>query len=230
MRALGTLFRLSSQIEALMSTGIGFLVKNLVWRALKPLTQLSFFFLVLAQWACSDGITVRSTFDQQAPFEQYQTFAMLLPNRPVATENVDISPFMMQKLRQMAHNELKTRGFVPAAKDTAELLVAVMAGTKRRIETNSTPGYSGYGYGGPGWSYSVDDYLEGTLVIDLIDRKTESVVWRGSGKTRISSDSPDARLAQVVAAVLAQFPPPGFNTVNSERADAQPDSPAASLE
>ena len=163
---------------------------------------------LLAQIACSDGVVVRSTFDQQVDFSEYQTFAMMLPNKPVATENVDISPFMMQKLRQMTHRELKSRGFQPAPKEKAQLLVAVMAGTKRRIQSTPTPGYSGYGYGGPGWNYQVDDYLEGTLVIDLVDRESQAVVWRGSGKSRISEDSQDARLAQVVATVLGNFPPP----------------------
>ncbi len=166
----------------------------------------------LLQLACSSGVVVRSTFDPNAPLQNYRTFAMLLPNRPVATENVDISPFVMQKLRQLTHHELKAKGFSAAPKQSAQLLVSVMAGTKRRVERNATPGYSGYGYGGPGWSYSVDDYLEGTLVIDLIDREKQAVVWRGSGKIRLSEETQDARLAQVVASVLAQFPPPSKNS------------------
>jgi hypothetical protein len=57
----------------------------------------------------------------------------------------------------------------------------------------------------------VNQYDEGTLVIDIVDAEAGKLVWRGSGSRRIStSPTPQKttrRINEAVEAILARFPP-----------------------
>ena len=58
---------------------------------------------------------------------------------------------------------------------------------------------------------TVRTYTEGTLILDVIDREKNELVWRGSAsKTIDEMDSPEQRVSTIEAAVeklLKDFPP-----------------------
>jgi hypothetical protein len=63
-----------------------------------------------------------------------------------------------------------------------------------------------------GWTETrVEQYEEGTLVIDFVDSPARRLVWRGAGTRRLSRDPQPDRLTQrvneAVDDILAQFPP-----------------------
>ena len=78
---------------------------------------------------------------------------------------------------------------------------------------------TGYGYGGwGGWRYgggmqttTVTEIPTGTLVIDLVDGKSNTAVWRGIAKDQIStSATPEERnqkVNEVFAKLFENFPP-----------------------
>ena len=56
--------------------------------------------------------------------------------------------------------------------------------------------------------YVVRNYIEGTLVIDVFERETKTTLWRGVGQIDFQREKDARRRApQVVAAILAEFPP-----------------------
>lgn len=66
-------------------------------------------------------------------------------------------------------------------------------------------GYSGYGFGGPTASTTrVIEYEEGTLVVDVWDAATETLVWRASVSRVFSSNVRKAE-GQVVKAIEKMF-------------------------
>ncbi len=72
--------------------------------------------------------------------------------------------------------------------------------------------WGGAGWGGAGWTETyVDQYEEGTLLIDFVDTAARRLVWRGSGTRRLSRDpQPDRvtkRVNEAVDEILGQFPP-----------------------
>ena len=68
-------------------------------------------------------------------------------------------------------------------------------------------GYSYYG-GGPGHNGTGTPYTKGTLVIDILDAKTDELVWRGSAVNRMSDPTYDAKeINKVVEKILEEFPP-----------------------
>jgi len=47
---------------------------------------------------------------------------------------------------------------------------------------------------------------EAIVVLDLIDRKKQAVVWRGTGVRTLEGDFDDETLTQMVGAILAEAP------------------------
>lgn len=65
-------------------------------------------------------------------------------------------------------------------------------------------GYGGY-YGGPAYSQRVP-YKEGTVIIDLIDAKTNTIVWRGYGVGELHNPKQTMKdLPKVVEGILKQL-------------------------
>jgi hypothetical protein len=70
--------------------------------------------------------------------------------------------------------------------------------------------YGGFGYGGygaPGYAVP-ENYKEGTVIIDLIDRKTNHIVWRGFGVGELHRNPKKTieELPKVVDGILKQLP------------------------
>jgi hypothetical protein len=104
---------------------------------------------------------------------------------------------------------LEGKGYRPAQPEAADFLVTFHTAVRKRVVVNR----SGYGYR---WRYwgggmtTVNSYPEGTLVIDIIDRKNRNLVWRGIGQGAFSKMNPtDEKVDQKVARVLRSFPPGG---------------------
>lgn len=155
---------------------------------------------------CGSNVYVRSSFDPTAQFGRYRTFAMLVPNKPVQTGDVQADPFVLQRLRQITYSRMLAKGFQPVARADADLLVHVLEGVQQRLEVYSSS-YYGYGFRGPAFGYSVHRYEEGTIVVDFIDRRENAVVWRGSGARRVGTERDNQELSEVVDEILARYPP-----------------------
>ncbi len=71
-------------------------------------------------------------------------------------------------------------------------------------------GWGGWGWGG-GWSggrSSMETYTEGTIVVDVLDTKTRTLVWRGIAENAFRKPNPDdEKVAKVIGKVMLNFPP-----------------------
>ncbi|MNT61121.1 hypothetical protein D3C72_1987420 [compost metagenome] len=76
-------------------------------------------------------------------------------------------------------------------------------------------GGMGWGWGGPwGGGFGMgntwtNNYNSGTIVIDIVDTKTQKLVWQGIG-SGLSVDSPKSKqkqIPQIVADIMAKYPP-----------------------
>jgi len=172
---------------------------------------------------CGSPVTVKAAYDPAAPFQQYRTFAMLEPNRPVPT-GMDSDPFTLRQLRELTYQTLVQRGFRPVTTDQADVVVGVLARMQERVDVDSTGGpytgpydyrYYGYGprYGGPWAGFgttfgpTVTKYDEVQVAIDLIDPKANEVRWRGYGARRADKPLNAEQMREVIQRILSQFPP-----------------------
>lgn len=59
------------------------------------------------------------------------------------------------------------------------------------------------------WEQRVEEFDEGTLVIDLVDAGRLQLAWTGSAQkvvSRVMRDNPERAINAAVAAIFAEFP------------------------
>ena len=146
-------------------------------------------------------------FDRSANFAAYKSYT-LRDGTKVGQPLVDA------RIAAAIDMQLTDRGLTKA--DNGELAVVyhVAIDKQKDISAWSTGGGPyGWGWGG-GWGTTdvrVSEILVGTLVIDIADTKTNSVVWRGMGvkeiNTNASPDKRDKSVQKAVEKIFKNFPP-----------------------
>jgi len=163
-------------------------------------------FLAALSTSCST-MTVRADHDSQVDFGSYSSFALF--ERPAKERRgPQMSELVDRRIGASMQAELVSRGFTTAAPREADILVTFYTAVRKRVTVN---GGGWYGYRRPYWGGRVTyvkTYPEGTLVIDVIDRKSRNLVWRGVGSGAFSKMNPsDEKVDKRVARILATFPP-----------------------
>jgi hypothetical protein len=193
--------------------------------------------------ACSRGVQVRTAVEPNANLSGLHTFYVLAaPQRRADAPSLPADDPMLsnsitnQSLRQDLTTGFEGRGYVPAARDNADFLVAYYAGNKEKFDTTYWgPAFDagwGYRYWGrrySAWPYyaagpipeyaQVQTYTQGQLIVDVIDTRTNQLLWRGQGVATVS-DTPSkysGELGKAVSAVLKKFPQTSPTTAATER-------------
>lgn len=145
----------------------------------------------------------------------YRTFN-LNTNPRVKGDKLASNDFTQRRVYAAIEGNLASKGFRAVAEDSADLEVIAYAGVQERVNV-STYGYSAGPYWGPyygGYSSTqtvVNRYDEGTLYVDVFDRRTKSLVWKAQGSGVIGeARSPQEREAiinEAVGEILDNFPP-----------------------
>ena len=163
-------------------------------------------FLAVVTTACST-MTVTADHDSQVDFGSYTSFALF--ERPAKERRgPQMSDLVDGRIAASVAADLSSKGLASKAPSNADILVTFYTAVSRRVVVNGG-GWYGYRwrYWGSGMTY-VNSYPEGTLVIDIIDRRTRELVWRGVGAGAFSKMNPsDEKVQKKVAQVLNTFPP-----------------------
>ncbi len=170
--------------------------------------------------ACASTPNTFSNADPGVDFSQYKTFGYF---STLSTDNAQYQSLVSNFLKVAVAQELVVRG-LDHDEENPDLRVNFYINTKDKIKTRSVPtaggGYYDYrdpfydpwgGYGGMGVTYEtrVDQYTEGTLNIDVVDSKTNKLVWEGSVVGRLSEKdvrNMEQTVDEAVADVMVNFP------------------------
>ena len=176
--------------------------------------------VVILAGACS-SITVKSDYDKEADFSKYETFEYY----GWAEESDKIlNRFDKERIEQAFGEEFRKRG-LEYVKEGGDMVVSLYIVVDQKTSTTAYTnhyGAGGYGYGGRGWyggyggmgmgqsttTYSENDYLVGTLVVDVFDKAEKKMIWQGVGSKTVD-DNPNTReknSAKVAAAIMKPFP------------------------
>ncbi len=159
----------------------------------------------LLLFGCAGQIQTTSTYDDSANFAAYRTFAQA-PAPTYATDIPLYSEITGRQIQQKIADNLEAKGLQPAGWDEADLQVSFALGGQERQDVEYWPGWGWYGSG----EIATENYVQGSLVIDMADRAKERLVWHGYGSENLfSQTSSDQTFKQTVDAVLAKYPPPG---------------------
>ncbi len=186
---------------------------------MKRLPLLALPILLLTLLASCSSVRVASDYDRQADFSQYNSYAFY----KTGIDRAEISDLDKKRILRAIETEMASRGFQKSM--DPDILVSIFTKEKQRVDIYNNrfgPGW-GWGWGwnawgpwGPwGWGNfygnNVSTRTEGTLFIDLIDTKTNELVWQGKGVGTISPDQSiekkEARIRQFVSQILEQYPP-----------------------
>ena len=132
----------------------------------------------LALGACAT-MTASSHVERGVNFAQYKTFDWGPADQlPTGDPRLDNNPFFKDHLEGAVEKAMAARHFMHAATGTKpDLLIHYHANVSQRFEVQGVDTSRGYCY--DNCEPRVSEYEAGTLVIDMVDAKTNKVVWRG---------------------------------------------------
>lgn len=151
---------------------------------------------------CAAAQNIDVEFDQAANFAKYQTFAIRdgqLNNRNPALNN----ELVKKRIEADIGRGLSARGLTRVT-GRADLNVRFHFGAARKAELETYPA------GWRGWGTRVVrvPYTEGTLVIDLRDPTTRSLVWRGIAREdKADATKIEGKLDDMVRKSIEKYPP-----------------------
>jgi hypothetical protein len=156
----------------------------------------------------------KADYEPDHDFTSYRTYRWLEPNEPVM-DALASNPLLKKRFMNAVDRVLQEQGYVPADSNEPDFYVHVQGTVQQRMRVDDgvSVSYGYYGrYGGMGVRHmDVSYYDEGTLILDIIDRPMNELVWRG-WVTQVIRDYQDPRQAEAavekaVRGILANFPP-----------------------
>ena len=192
-------------------------------------------------------IAIQRDYDESASFDDYQTFSWIpAKNTQDVPGPYRDDGLLDKRIKRAVTNALAYQGYTEQPDGTPDFYVVYRVGLEEKTRNvyfdSGYYGYAGYGFygypyrlrrtffgyrglgygypyygGGPGHYPAVTTYTEGTLVIDIIDAKTDELVWRGSAVSPMSDETYDAKeINKVVEKILEEFPPGLYPSKSSD--------------
>ena len=123
------------------------------------------------------AMTVSSHIERNVTFSDYATYDWGPRDAlPIGDPRLDNNPFFRDYAEGAIEKMLAARGYERATGLDADVLVHYHASVNDRIDVYAAD--TAHGYCNGNCEPRVIQYQEGTLVIDLVDRRTNKVVWR----------------------------------------------------
>jgi len=165
---------------------------------------------------------VGADFDRTIDFSKLRSFGFAPQTYAPATvqgqdPRVD-NQLVRKRIRAAVASDLTARGYREVVDGEPDFLISFHVGSKEKVQVYSTPSTSyAYGYPHPYWvdrwgvtgtNVRAHTYTEGMLVIDIVDPRTNELIWHGWATDTIrESAAPGSKVAEAVSAILSKFPP-----------------------
>lgn len=163
--------------------------------------------------------SVKFDYDPAANFRAYRSFEWYASSRRAKGQNNGGSPIMDRRVQAAVQQQLKAKGYGEAAPGSEPdfLVTYYPIYRDRKFRTTTAVGIGGGGRYRP-WGYQVGTrfsqvhhYKEGTIVVEIVDGKTNELVWQCAAVGALSNlDDPEEaqeQVAKAVADMLGKFPP-----------------------
>lgn len=175
----------------------------------RPMTLIALGLALSIAGAGALSAQTKVDYDHKVDFSKFKTYT-LKAGTPAQT------PFGQERLEEAITTALAGKGWTKAASGSGDAQVV----THAQYSTQKVADVTTFGYGGyPGWygwggsfgtsSVSVRDIPIGTLIMDIVDSSTNTLIWRGMASDTMV-DKPEKMLKKVNKALgklLKDFPP-----------------------
>lgn len=172
--------------------------------------------------ACATKPYVATDYQAGYNFSALKAFSVK-EAKPDTKENILISPFTLSHIHLLLNTELGKRYQSVAGDAVPDFYVSYHVVVEEKLDPRVYDDIYGFGYWGPRYRYpspyfyhpevysGLRVYNQGSLIIDMVDAKTNQPIWRGVSEKRLSRglDPQKQReiLTSAVLEVLSQFPP-----------------------
>lgn len=174
--------------------------------------------LLALVYSCSPTVKVTTDYDHDENFSAFRTFAVY----DLKAQRGQINQLNADRILKAIRTEMMAKGFVETSNNPDLKVNAVtMFKNKTAVSANTDfYGYGGmyrpYGYwgrgammGGANTTVNSYDYVDGSLVIDIVSTRTRKLVWQGIGNAQIDTrpNDPEKFINSSIKKILAGFPP-----------------------
>lgn len=179
---------------------------------LRALALLSVF--LLCACTTTPQLEAVTDFDAQFDFSQVRKVAIQPVNRMNGAA-ILVSDMAVNRLNQIFRDELAGKGFeVVQSNDEADMYLVWHLVTQEKTDVrsyNSMSFYNCWRCGPAVNDISVQQFTEGTLIVDMVDPAIGQSVWRSTVQSKLSS-TPDAQSSEALRleagrALFSNFPP-----------------------
>lgn len=167
------------------------------------------FLLCLVMLTSCSSVKVVSDYDTKVDFTSYKTFAFYKKG----IDKASVSDLDKKRIMRAVEAELVAKGFSKSV--NPDILVSIFTKSREQVNVSDNNIGIGWGWGYNPWFYgrtniNINQYTEGTLFIDFIDKKTNELIWQGigSGAMKMSNiEKKEERINEFVYKIISTYPP-----------------------
>jgi len=178
--------------------------------------KISLIIALAALMVSCSTVTVVTDMDKTVDFSNYKTYNFLGWQQD---SDKILNEFDKKRVRDAFISEFEARG-LEMVNENGDMAITLFVVVDQRTSVTAYTdyygsGYRGYrryrggwGYGSASTSYTEEDYLQGTLVMDVFDGETKGQVWQGIATSTVS-EKPEKRekgIPAKIGALMKKFP------------------------
>jgi len=171
----------------------------------------SWLLLLLISVVSTYAQKIKVDYNKNVDFSRFKTYSWLMPKDPAR-------PFVAMDVVGATDDELKARGLTKT-QSGGDLIVSAYGSLNEGVNVSydvdiyAMPGLDGninWANGTPRPGNSSAVYIDkGTLVVDLADRASKQLVWRGIAKANLDPDQQEKAMETIeksIAKMFKQYP------------------------
>ncbi|MBV9960154.1 MAG: DUF4136 domain-containing protein [Acidobacteria bacterium] len=152
--------------------------------------------------SASQAQSVQTDFDRSFDFSKLKSFNFIIQQRraadPLAQDSLNDG-----RIRAALEAELMANGYRRESAGRPDFALAYYVTTQSKYDVQD------YGYGAPRWfarrDIRVNQYTEGTLLVDVIDPVTGQLVWRGRASGAVELKDAGKKINRSAEKLVKQF-------------------------
>jgi hypothetical protein len=170
--------------------------------------------VILLPLGCGGGVDVNTDYDPGADFASFSTYTWAVRTNTGDDDPRVYNRVTAQRVKTAVDRALRAKGYTEEGTD-GDFLVAWHGAIEGQMSYQTITSHYGYGwgwYGDVGMSRTyVNEWDEGTVLVDIVDANSRELVWRGTAtgtvQQRSSPQQAQADLDAAAKQLLSDFPP-----------------------
>jgi hypothetical protein len=158
--------------------------------------------------SCAPTVKVSTDYDRSANFSSYKTFSIYN-----LTTSLNVNELNAERIWNSIRSEMIKKGY-KENNNNPDLMINVVSllRDKKYVSATDNGWYRPY-WGTRNATIQAYDYKDGSLLIHVVDLKTDRLIWEGKGNAEITKQpkNPDEAIGNAIAKIMSAFPHGNIN-------------------